>query len=291
MLSWVAAQLALAIAAALLVGRSPGSRCAASLAVLAAFAIPWIAQGTPLERGALTFLAAVGAMKVVQVALAPDRWTWRLRLWHVLEPFDVRGVRRERPAISAALLGQALLYAALCAAGVAMLLASHGVDAIPRAVLRILGAGCLAYGGAESVAALVSLGHLAFGLRVPPIHSIPILSRTVSEFWSRRWNRPVNAWLAEVVFRPIARRRRAAAALAAAFAVSALLHAWLAAPLGLVPAALVGSYFVVEGLVVIAERRMNVASWPEALARAWTLAAILAPLPLLAEPFLSALAL
>ena len=65
-----------------------------------------------------------------------------------------------------------------------------------------------------------------FGWKVPAFHRDPIKSRTVSEFWARRWNIAMAAWLLRNCYVPLARRRRRTLGVLAAFAYSTVMHAW-----------------------------------------------------------------
>src|SRR5262249_23617594 len=123
---------------------------------------------------------------------------------------------------------------------------------------------------------------------VPPVlHDDPILSRSVQEFWGERWNRIVSAWLAANCLWPLARRRRPLLGLAAAFAASALLHAYLTwAALALPSAMEMGVFFLIQAVIVLFERRVGVPRWPGAAARAWTVATLLLTSPLFVGPFL-----
>jgi hypothetical protein len=285
----LAFQVAASLAAALLVSSSIPRNALAALLVAAMFVVPWIVAADLLQRALACFVAAVGAMKVLQIAVRPARWPPRLRIWHVLDPIDVRQARPVASALDREALARVLVYSLIAALGIFGLLLSSRLASPVQLPARVAFAAAIVYGMAEAASWLVVAAHRLFGLDVPPIHEAPILSRSLQDFWSARWNRVVNGWMREVVFRPLARRRGAALALLAAFVASGLLHAWLAAPIGATAAAMVGTYFLVEGAAVLAERRMGIERWPIAAARAWTVAAVLVPLPLLSEPFLQAL--
>src|SRR5262245_17093393 len=62
---------------------------------------------------------------------------------------------------------------------------------------------------------------LALGRRLETIHDRPFSSRSLSEFWGRRWNRWLSAWFRQVCFRPL--RDRPLLGVAAAFGASAAL--------------------------------------------------------------------
>jgi len=84
----------------------------------------------------------------------------------------------------------------------------------------------------------------------------------VQEFWGRRWNLTVSAWLAETFFRPLARRGKPLLGVFVAFFVSAMLHAYICeAAMGLGMAAMMLAYFGVQGAIVGIELLLGVARW------------------------------
>src|SRR4029077_583350 len=54
---------------------------------------------------------------------------------------------------------------------------------------------------------LLAIGWRTAGIEVKPIMDTPLCSKSVSEFWSRRWNAAFNRLAFDFVFRPLARRR------------------------------------------------------------------------------------
>lgn len=149
----------------------------------------------------------------------------------------------------------------------------------------------LCYGLVETIHSSLLLAHRALGVVVPRINDRPILSTTLVEFWGRRWNREVGAWLRNYAFMPLLRRARPRLAVAAAFVASAMLHLWVAAvPLGLRGGLTMASFFLVQALAFGLERRLGVRRWPTPLRRAWTVAALVGSSPLFVEPMLQILA-
>ena len=286
-----AALLALGLAAGLVVGRSTASRAVAVLLLLPTFALPWVVGDNVFIQGAFTLGSAVMAMKAMQMAYGSGPWTLRRRVWNMLDAIDIRQAHFSRPRLDVLALGIALVFGIIAALSVIALTSLDPVPQPAHALLRLLFAAALTYSGAEVVTRIVCFGHALAGIQVPPFQRAPILARSVSDFWSRRWNRVVSAWLNELVYRPIAREHSIAAAAIAAFTVSGLLHGWLFAPLGIAAAAMAALFFVIQGLAMMAERRLHVRRWPEAAARAWTVAVILVPLPLLYVPVFDALGL
>lgn len=117
----------------------------------------------------------------------------------------------------------------------------------------------------------------------------PLASRSLREFWSRRWN-TAYVEMNHVVFAPLARRWCGRYANAALFVLSGLLHeAAISVP---VLAGFGGpmAYFVLHAAAVHLEPRIGLPRWPRPLARLWTWCWVLLPLPLLFHaPFRDAL--
>jgi alginate O-acetyltransferase complex protein AlgI len=128
------------------------------------------------------------------------------------------------------------------------------------------------------------------GADVDATFDAPWRATTLSEFWGGRWNPAFSEMTSAVVYRPLVRRLGSGTALAAAFAFSGVLHevavslpvrAGFGGPL---------AYFVLHGALVALERAglgARLKARP-GLGRGWTLACLLAPLPLVFHrPFLA----
>ena len=143
------------------------------------------------------------------------------------------------------------------------------------AVVLCLGIGFLVHLGLCDVLAGYWRGR---GVPVERLFVNPAASRSLGEFWGRRWNLAFRGVVHEWVFRPVARRRGAAAGILATFACSGLLHdLLLSVPVG-AGFGLPTAYFLLQGLLVLAERRFGLAG------RLWTWFWLLAPVPLLFHP-------
>jgi hypothetical protein len=77
----------------------------------------------------------------------------------------------------------------------------------------------------EAVGVVNRLAFLSAGILIPPIHDRPWRSRSLAEFWGRRWNLLFGDWFRQVIFRPL--RRRPFLATWLAFGFSGALHEWL----------------------------------------------------------------
>jgi alginate O-acetyltransferase complex protein AlgI len=107
---------------------------------------------------------------------------------------------------------------------------------------------------------LVSLAWRKLRIDAPPIMNAPLRSRSIAEFWGRRWNAAFNQLAMRFVFRPVAHRLGPAAATIAAFGASGLVHELVIS----VPArggyGLPTAYFLLQGAALLVERRLG-QSW------------------------------
>ncbi len=276
----LAIQLALAALANLLVARW---RLPGIVALAASMLAPWAIPAEDMGgRAVATLFEAVWALKVIDQARAPR--ALGEAMLHLVAIVDLRRARPVPPAVW--FRGIAWAAAATAVATVAYLVASSGSALAPQ----LLAAVVFAYAVADVVDRTVrSIFRLA-GFEVEAVQRDPVLSRTVTEFWGRRWNGLVHRWLDATFFRPLARRGFPHAGLVAAFVASAALHAYIAiVPLGLRGAAWMGGFFLVQGAIVFAERQLGVAAKP--WARAWTVTVLLASSPLFTWPLLAVLGL
>ncbi|MGQ0764031.1 MAG: MBOAT family protein [Acidobacteriota bacterium] len=287
---WIGAQISLAIAAVLVVGGDWTRRTIAGAVLVLSASLPWFAPGVPLVRALLCFVGLLALVKTTQIAATPGPWpAWR-RVWHGLVPFDVRQVRLVKPALDWPILGMVLLYGAIGAGAFVTLSASHTLPGSARLIGRFFSGALLVFAWIGGSSEIVRLAHRVLGVAVPPIQRAPLLARSAGEFWGERWNRPWSDWLRHFAFLPLARQRHGALGLFAAFAVSGVMHAWLGlVALDVPAAAMMGAFFLLQGLIVLVEARLCLRAWPRAAAHLWTLFVLLAPSPLFVAPFLRAL--
>lgn len=201
--------------------------------------------------------------------LAPAR---ALGYWTLWPGMDARPFATTAPASGAGLLAWALLK---MGAGAGLLFVRVGIPAID--VVRVFAAiGLLVHFGlCDMLAAFWRLR----GVPVERLFVNPLASKTLGEFWGRRWNLAFHAVARDYVFRPAARRWGGGAGVLLTFVFSGVLHELLLS----VPAGggfgLPFAYFLLHGLLVMAERRWGVGG------RTWTLFWVLAPAPLLFHPW------
>jgi len=107
----------------------------------------------------------------------------------------------------------------------------------------------------------------------------PLRSKSLAEFWSRRWNVGYSEMISAVVHRPLREKFGAHAALLGSFLASGLFHELAISVPVHAGYGLPASYFLLHGLLVGLERRMS-----RPPGRLWTLFWLIAPLPLLFPP-------
>ncbi len=268
---------------ATIAARWPGTRLAPLLAS-ALFLVPALAQ-QPLARLVLAVIALLTLFRVLDLAGDPRLQTFGAGLSHLLCLIvDSRLVSRRPPSLARTVVPRlvvAMLLAVL-AAGVAY--AAEEAEPWLRYACRWLGGVVLIFALVEGQVALLELIMAAAGVSAPRMHHAPHRSRSLGEFWSRRWNLGVARILHQRFFVPIARRGRGYA-LMATFGASAAGHAYGAgAALGPGAALAWATFFLVQPPLIAAERRLGVKRWPAAGSWAWKAAALLLFSPLFVEP-------
>jgi len=261
-----------------------GARAGVLLAGLC-LAVPCLVRTAPLNGLLLAvflcvpFLAAAGLLRVRPLA---GFWA---RLAHLCAWSDTCPVQRCARGFAAAALRNLFLATVVFAAAIAML------QTVPAKGLYLPirwlagGIGVLAFG--EMATAGPNFVMAALGINVPPFFQSPYRSVTVSEFWGKRWNRAAGELLRRCCFAPLA-RWGAGFALFATFALSAVGHALMAgfALRRWNMAVIFGAFFLVQPLLIAAERRLAVRRWRPAAGSAWTMTALAITSPMFIEPTL-----
>jgi Membrane bound O-acyl transferase family len=101
---------------------------------------------------------------------------------------------------------------------------------------------------------LIALFWQAMGVAAEPIMSKPILSKTLSEFWGKRWNLGFRQLAYDLVFQPLHRKTGVAAASLLVFLASGLIHDLVISFPARGGYGLPTAYFVLQGLGVTLER-------------------------------------
>jgi hypothetical protein len=247
---------------------------------------PLLGGGESIPGRAVAALAAVWIFaRTLDLWRDPTPWSIGRRILLVIALFDSRQARREPARLDPAGALRAVGFGALGLAGLwgAFVLAPRFAGA-PAWGLRWLCGLVFVYALPEAIAGGLRSAGAAVGVAIPELHRDPIAAASLREFWGVRWNRTVGSWLRRHFWLPFARRRRPVHGLAAAFAASALLHAWFAGvALGPGGAAVMGSYFLVQGVLVGLEARLAL---PGPAGRVFALLGAGLPAPLFVEPIL-----
>jgi hypothetical protein len=126
------------------------------------------------------------------------------------------------------------------------------------------------------------------GLDCRPLFRAPLTSKSLADFWARRWNLGFTEMTSLAVFRPLRRRLGDRGAALAAFLFSGLMHELAISLPVRAGFGLPLLYFALHGIATLLERRMEAAGLLLAdrpwLGRVWTLAWLILPLPLLFHP-------
>lgn len=249
-------------------------------------ALPWLTPPIPLVRSTFALLEfGVLARTLDLVGHAPRPLLGRL--WHLAGVVDTRKTRVIPPDLPLAVLGRVVGFGALCLAGLGVAFAASYLEGPAGWALRWTGGMVCVYALVDGGFGAVRIYYSLLGVHVPVLHRDPIVSKTIGEFWGQRWNRVVGGWLAEHCHRPLAARGHGALGVLAAFTVSALLHvhfAWAGG--GWRVGALMGSFFLVQGVLVLVERGIGVKRWPDLVARVWTITMMIGTTPIFVEAFL-----
>jgi hypothetical protein len=289
--AWFGTLLLTMLLGALAAGPTRSRRLASVPFIVCGLLLPLLGPSPPLLRVLLSMLGLLGALKMLQLDFEP-RWQRHHAAWHGLVPFDVSTARRVTPAFDLRLAAAMLAFSALAfACAFALLRLPSNGEAVRYASRMLLGA-AMVYAAMEGATLGLLLAHRIAGIAVPPIQALPIAARSVGEFWGKRWNRPVSAWLGEYVFAPLRRRRRPLLGLVLVFAASAAMHAWVFyAGGGVRAAAGVALFFLLQAPWLWLESKLHVARWPALAGHAWTLGWLLLTAPLFVAPVLAGIGL
>jgi alginate O-acetyltransferase complex protein AlgI len=249
-------------------------------------AVPCFVTAPPFLRLLLMGIMCVPFAAATALVLTPPIASIRARLAYLCSWCGTHQVNQRARGFDAASLLQLVVATAVLDIAVAAVIVVPDFGRwLP---VRWLAGGIMILAFAEMLTACFPLMATAFGLTVPPVMQSPWRSASVSEFWTKRWNLFASEKiLRPYFFAPLA-RRSAALALFAAFAVSGVGHVLLAfIALGRWRISLIwGAFFLVQPLLIVAERRLAVRRWRPTAARAWTLTVLAITSPLFVEPML-----
>jgi hypothetical protein len=280
----MAAWCAEIVLVALLSAHPMGTRVGALVAGVF-IAVPCYVWASPLTCCLLVCGMALPLLGATALLLAPPITGFGARLAYVWTCFPRGRVERRARSFDWAALQQLIVATVVLAVAIA------AVKAIPAfglwLPLRWLAVGIMVLAFGEMATACPPFLTAPLGVTVPPLMQSPYLSTSISEFWAERWNVQASALFHRFCFAPLA-RRSIALGVCAAFGLSAVWHACLAElGSGRWRISLVfGAFFIVQPLLIAAERRMKARRWPPAAGRAWTLTALAITSPLIIEPTL-----
>ena len=252
-------------------------------------AAPCLLHARPLLRAFLMCLSFLPLLVAALPLLKPSITDARSRLYFLMSWLGTRELKRRPRSFQAA----ALLQFAAAALVFAVMIAS--VRAVPASGLwfapRWLAGGSMVFAFAEMATAFHNFLTGLMGLAAPGLMNSPVLATSIGGFWTERWNPAASVFFRKSCYEPLARHGKVQA-LFAAFFVSGVVHLLLAyMALGRWGIAVAcGTFFVVQPLLILIERRMNVRRWRPATARVWTLAALAVACPLFIEPTLQVIA-
>jgi len=184
--------------------------------------------------------------------------------------------------------------------GLACLAAGTGLVLLAREVARATGSrGAATLGLLPGLSLILHFGILGvmaggwrmLGADVGPLFRAPLRSRSLSEFWGRRWNLAFSEMTAIGVYRPVSGWAGRSIGLAVAFAASGAMHELAISVPVRSGYGLPLAYFALHGALMTVERRLEAQGRPVHrrawLGRLWTLWWLAAPLPVLFHrPFL-----
>jgi hypothetical protein len=248
-------------------------------------AVPCFVDASPLSRGLLMGLMCVPFLAAAALMGDPPVQGFLPRLAYLCSGCGRWQVKRQARSLDAKSLQHLVVGTAVLAAAIAVVKAASAFGLwLP---VRWLAGGIMVFAFGEMATAGPPLVAAAFGVTVPPVMRSPYRSASVGEFWAKRWNLMVSALLRKYCFTPLA-RHGVGLALLTTFFVSAVAHVLLfEMATGRWKISLIfGAFFLVQPLLIGAERWMNVRRWQPMAGRAWTLAALALTSPLIVEPAL-----
>lgn len=301
-LALVVLTLAALLGAGLALARAPASRAAAAAAwtlLVAGTAV--LERLTAAEPAGVRMLALIAggllSMKaIVSVAerarggrpLPWPRWLAFAVGWPGMRPRLFEPARARPLPGSRALAGRGALR---LATGALLVAAAAGVAAATgsRLLATLLLLPGLSLALHFGLLDLLAAAWRRRGVPCEPLFRAPLRSRTLAEFWGRRWNAAFSEMSALAVHRPLARALGGRPALLATFLFSGLLHEMAISLPVRAGFGLPLAYFALQGVLVLLERPPG--GPPPRAGRGWTAVRVLAPLPLLFHrPFLEGVA-
>jgi hypothetical protein len=258
-----------------------------------------------VEPAGFRMLAIIGALlygmkAVVSVEVQAEgarplsigRWLGFAALWPGMRPgpFARRAAASSLPDVRRLLMGGA----ARLLAGVAMVVLARLAWVLTSSKLLatpplLVGLSLIVHFG---VFDLLAAAWRWQGVDCQRLFRSPLRSTNLREFWGRRWNLAFSEMTAIAVYQPLVRVLGRGPALSASFLGSGLLHELAISVPVRAGYGLPMAYFMLHGILMMSEARLAKAKRPidrvRWIGRAWTLAWLVVPLPILFHrPFLA----
>ena len=272
----------------------------------AILAVPGMALFCNNEPAGFRMFAIIGtllyAMKAVVAVeaqadggkrLPPLRWFGFAMLWPGMQPslFQKRAPR-PLPATEYFIRGIAMTALGLVLTAASRWLWLHRIHlgpVTPRIIATVVllpGLSLILHFGLFN---LITACWRRAGFDCRALFRAPFLSKSLSEFWGKRWNLAFSQMSAIGVYRPLVRRIGPRGAALAAFLFSGLLHEIAISVPVMAGFGLPLAYFALHGLLVALERQMEAQGHPISrhawLGRTWVIAWLAAPAAILFHPW------
>jgi hypothetical protein len=267
-------------------GRRRGARLGFILATVL-LPLPFaVIGGHPFVRAFLAMGFLWCFIRGADFMLEPSPARFGARLMHLFSAFDTRLVTRRGRRFDSMAAARLTLMAGIAAGSFLWLRTMDHYSPWLRYLGLALVGGVMIFAAFESLVGFTQFLTQLLGVNAPPLNDAPYRSRSLSEFWARRWNLVVAKILRERCFRPFA-RKGVAPSLLLVFAVSGAAHVYtIGAALGSRAALSWAVFFLAQPVLIGAERWLGVRRWPHAAGMAWTGTTLAVVLPFFVAPAL-----
>ncbi|MCP4502585.1 MAG: hypothetical protein GY822_21770 [Deltaproteobacteria bacterium] len=284
------ALLGLGLAAMVLCGGQKRGRLWPALLPFAGMLFPLLLpHDEVIPRGLIAFTAIILFNRCIDLAQDEQGYSISFRLLFPFTVLDLRRFQRRQKKFSRDKLLELIVYGLLAGA------ALYGVVFVAKSyigwthfAIRWSAGLVLLYAAVDAGNAFALFVCRALGWEAPSMQNKPILSKSVHEFWGRRWNREIHEWVLVHIYSPMTRRNRPILGLSLAFLYTAFLHAYPAnVALGWRYAFPMGLFFLLNGAALAFERLVDSRRWPAFFGHLWTVLFVFSTSPLFMEPALS----
>lgn len=221
------------------------------------------------------------------IQLSPLRYLAWTVMWPGMIPASFRTVPGPARTGAGALIVRGLVWLACGAIAVALARATWRASgsALLASPMLLVGLSLILHFGLFNLMAGAWRG---VGASVDTCFPAPLVSTSLSEFWSRRWNLPFTEMVQRAVYRPLAGTLGSGVAAMCGFLFSGALHEMAISLPVRVGYGLPTLYFLLHGALVLVERRWFARGAALArrpwLGRTWTILWLALPAPILFHP-------